>query len=78
MTNLRDEAFEAMLRAAIDAHPDWENLADGTFRRDRNGKGPSTPDDLIKWFFAEHPKEAELILAKSQARIREADGRRHN
>jgi hypothetical protein len=54
---------EALMRAAAEAHPNWENLPDGSFRW-LGGRGARTPNGLLKWFLRSFLHDAQLITAR--------------
>jgi hypothetical protein len=61
---------DALLTAALQAHPDWQE-AEGSAYRYIGGGEP--PDDwqpaLIEWFQKNHPREARAIEIKIDAQI---------
>jgi hypothetical protein len=44
------DADVEMLYAAAEAHPSWEVMPDGMGIRYIGSEGPSTPQELLKWF----------------------------
>jgi hypothetical protein len=53
----------ALAKAAAEAHPDWENLPDGSLRHIGRDwpRGPRRVHTLIKWFKETRPMEARRV-----------------
>jgi hypothetical protein len=58
----------ALIRAAVEAHPDWINTNDSPFQYVGDNE-PSDPNDLIAWFRRTHPdsvKEIEEAILRDE------------